>query len=436
MKFPVQLPQQLSATSPGLIGRAALAGGALLLGQWFLGDVLHVPGGGLGLLVAAGGVIWFSKRSKLPHFQPPESLDGWTQRCREVLDQYQALEGGVSDASRQREADLQAVLDRSGPQRLALVGVPGTVIPDPCDLKSGLIGTAPLTLSVARPLEPVDGVRCWPVALCQQDVVVHVLQAPLMAADLLWLQQLPEDLPAWLLVEGLASGGTEDFLAQLSRRWQDRLLIRQTEGGLRHVLQPLRNSLRSEEITLARTRLRLLADLHRGWQLQLEHLRRDRFQSLQQRTQWIVAASVLASPVATIDLLAVAVANGLMIREMAEIWGCRLSLDLLREAAAQLAQAALAQGVVEWSSQMLLGLAKLDGGSWLAAGAMQALSAAYLTRVVGRSMADWLALNVGVKEPDLEMLKRQAPLLVARASEEERLDWSAFLTQSRSWLTT
>ena len=67
---------------------------------------------------------------------------------------------------------------------------------------------------------------------------------------------------------------------------------------------------------------------------------------------------------------------------------------------------------------------------------MQALSAAYLTRVVGRSMADWLALNVGVKEPDLEMLKRQAPLLVARASEEERLDWSAFLTQSRSWLTT
>ena len=83
---------------------------------------------------------------------------------------------------------------------------------------------------------------------------------------------------------------------------------------------------------------------------------------------------------------------------------------------------------------MLLGLAKLDSGSWLVAGAMQALSAAYLTRVVGRSMADWLALNAGVAEPDLAMLKQQAPLLVAKAAEEERLDWSGFLQQSRHWL--
>ena len=50
-----------------------------------------------------------------------------------------------------------------------------------------------------------------------------------------------------------------------------------------------------------------------------------------------------------------------------------------------------------WGGPDKLGLAKLDG-SWLIAGAMQAASAAYLTRVVGRSMADWLALNAGVDE--------------------------------------
>ena len=83
---------------------------------------------------------------------------------------------------------------------------------------------------------------------------------------------------------------------------------------------------------------------------------------------------------------------------------------------------------------MLLGLAKLDSGSWLVAGAMQALSAAYLTRVVGRSMADWLALTSGVAEPDLLALKQQAPLLVARAADEERLNWSGFLRQSREWM--
>ena len=75
-----------------------------------------------------------------------------------------------------------------------------------------------------------------------------------------------------------------------------------------------------------------------------------------------------------------------------------------------------------------------SGGLSLAAGAVQALSAAYLTRVVGASMADWMALNAGVSEPDLEELKRQAPLLVARAAEEERLDLHGFAEQAREWI--
>ena len=142
----------------------------------------------------------------------------------------------------------------------------------------------------------------------------------------------------------------------------------------------------------------------------------------------------MASPIASLDLLAVAVANGLMIKEMGEIWGTSLQQDVLREAAAQLARVALAQGVVEWTGQTLLGLAKLDGGSWLIAGSMQALSAAYLTRVVGRSMADWLAINAGVDELDLLALKQQAPLLVTRAAEEERVNWNGFVQQGREWL--
>ena len=212
------------------------------------------------------------------------------------------------------------------------------------------------------------------------------------------------------------------------------LLIKGEETSLRTTLHPLRQSLTSVSRTRHQTKKRLLSNLHRGWQADLERLRREKFKALQQRTQWIVASSVLASPVPSIDLLALAVANGLMIREMGEIWGCDIKLDVLREAASQLARTALAQGVVEWSSQLLLGLAKLDGGSWLAAGALQALSAAYLTRVVGRSMADWLALNAGVDVPDLAALKREAPILVARAAEEERLNWNGFLDQSRQWL--
>ena len=49
-------------------------------------------------------------------------------------------------------------------------------------------------------------------------------------------------------------------------------------------------------------------------------------------------------------------------------------------------------------------------------------------------MADWLALTAGVAEPDLAALQQQAPLLVAKAAEEERLNWSGFLQDSRQWL--
>ena len=49
-------------------------------------------------------------------------------------------------------------------------------------------------------------------------------------------------------------------------------------------------------------------------------------------------------------------------------------------------------------------------------------------------MADWMALNNGVLEPDLEALKTLAPKLIANAAEKERLDWTGFLKQSSAWI--
>ena len=100
----------------------------------------------------------------------------------------------------------------------------------------------------------------------------------------------------------------------------------------------------------------------------------------------------------------------------------------------ELAKAALGLGLVEWSSQALLSASRLYGATWLVGGALQALSAAYLTRVVGRAMADVLALSSGVAEADLEAIRRQAPMLVSRAAEQERIDWSGFPNQARQWL--
>jgi uncharacterized protein (DUF697 family) len=183
------------------------------------------------------------------------------------------------------------------------------------------------------------------------------------------------------------------------------------------------------------TQRRCLEELHGQWQGELESLRRQHWQRLLQRTQWTVAAGVVVAPLPSLDLLVLAAANGLMLQEMAQLWECPWTLEQLQAAAMELARAALTQGVVEWSSQTLASVVKLHGATWLVGGALQALSAAYLTRVVGRSMADYLALAAGVPEAELQaLLQRQAPLLVAQAAEAEKLNWGAFLQQGRQWL--
>ena len=427
---------------PKLMRSIAVAGGGLVVAQWALSEVLHVPGGGLGVLAVGGGLWWLSRPAKTPTFKAPSSVQGWLKRCDAVLDQFAQLEAqaGAETTRPERQRLLDAVVERSGPLSVGVVASEGVALPTSTVLQQALAGRHALSLCVGHPLPSVSEDWAWPTALQEQDALLFVLPLPLRASDLLRLQQVPERQPAWLVInqqdlQGDWPAAHQALLAQLPERWHQRLLLWDGQlDQLRSVLLPTRQWLQQPRQGLELTRQRLLETLHRQWQADLEQLRRNRFRGLLLRSQWLVAGAVVASPLPSTDLLAVAAGNGLMLKEMGEIWGCRWTSEVLQVAAKHLAGAALAQGVVEWSGQALLGLAKLDGSAWLAAGVMQALSAAYLTRVVGASMADWLALNAGVAEPDLELLKQQAPLLVAKAAERERLDWQGFAQQAGRWV--
>ena len=278
-----------------------------------------------------------------------------------------------------------------------------------------------------------------PDLIHEQDFIIYSLSLPMSAADLLWIENIPNDQPAWLMVAIKECSDWSDEIkaleAQLPNRWNNRVL--KWDGSKAEIalaLNPIKKLLEQPKKNIDITKQRLLARLHLSWQKDLEKLRREKFQIIQTRSQWIVAGVVFASPVASTDLLAVAVVNGLMIKEMSKIWACKMKPELLEEVSRQLAIAAIGQGVVEWSGQSLLSLAKFDGSSWFAAGTIQALSAAYLTRVVGRSISDWMALNNGVSQPDLELIKQQAPQLVSKAAELEKVDWVGFLKQSKEWI--
>ncbi|WP_371734142.1 DUF697 domain-containing protein [Synechococcus sp. CCY 9618] len=422
---------------------------ALLLAGGVLGGELilrALPGEGFGLVglgVLAGGWWWLGRRSRTP-LQPrlPRSFDGWVRRCQDLLVQFERLEGEGPENRARRCRTLTALREegaRAG-LHLAVVGCSTPEAGWGPPFQQGLRGPLALRLQWGEALPAVSTERRWPEGFAAADVVLFHLATPLRAADLRWLETVPAAQPLWLLVRPDVSCDPQALAAELASQWPaadpSRVLL--WEGGperLTASLEPLARWLAREGSSLrSLTPLRRIETLHRRWQADLERLRRQRLVQLQQRTQWLVAAGVFAAPLPSVDLLVLAAANGLMLQEMARLWDCPWSTEQLKAAAVELGRASLLLGVVEWSSQALSAAVRLHGATWLVGGALQALSAAYLTRVVSRAMADVLALSVGVDAPDLEAIKREAPLLVARAAEAEKLDWAGFLQQARTWI--
>ncbi|SBO42449.1 YcjF family protein [Cyanobium sp. NIES-981] len=452
--FPPSPPPALRLLGGGVsrwwpLGLAVVGGGVVLDGLGHLSQ-LPLASAGTGALGLAA-LWWFGRRPAGPPSPGREDVTGWLRRLDALQGQFLTLEAetsgtvaggsgaGVGALERTRALEAQRrLIERPG----LTIGVAGTA-PFAEErrplLAEGLRGSAAITLNWAHPLASWSTDWVWPEPFQAAEVLLYWLRTPLTAADLRWLEALPDGLPAWLLVEHGADQDPEalrqELTAQLALRCDHSLLLWEpATTPLAAVLAPLARQLGRDAASLRRQRqLRGLRSLHDSWQADLETLRRQRFQLLQQRTQWLVAAGVVAAPLPSLDVVVLAVANGLMLQEMARLWQCPWSGDQLRAAATELAKASLALGVVEWSTQMLCSLIRLHGATWLVGSAVQALSAAYLTRVVGRAMADVLALSAGVREPDLERIKREAPLLVARAAEAEKLDWNGFLQQGRQW---
>jgi hypothetical protein len=408
--------------------------------------LLHGLHGGqswLGLGALVGGWCWLAQRQigRQAQAARPKTVEGWAERCQSVLTQFAALEAEPAAGARRADALQTLLAERErGDLRVALVG---SQAPQPAVLSAvqqALRGPCPLRLLVSEPLPSSSGHWQWSDGFAACDALIFHLRPPLTAADLRWLEALPGELPLWLLVQTGPDPVPERWLADLHSQWPASATTPTLPWGgdphqLGSDLASFSRWLAQERARLPRaTLLRGLEQLHGRWQADLERLRRGQWRQLQQRTQWLVAGGVLLTPSWSVDLLVVTVANGLMLREMARLWNCSWTLEQLKAAAVLVGKAALALGLVEWSTQAVTAAFKLHPSTWLVGGGLQALSAAYLTRVIGHAMADLMARSVGVSEPDLEAIKAEAPLLVARAAAAERLQWGAFLREARGWL--
>ena len=107
------------------------------------------------------------------------------------------------------------------------------------------------------------------------------------------------------------------------------------------------------------------------------------------RYQWISAGVIAVTPIPVMDMLATAVVNAQMVVEIGKIYGCELNAERGKELALSLGKTLVSLGVVRGAVELLGRVLQLNVATYLAGKAIQAVSAAYLTRIAGKSFVEY-----------------------------------------------
>ncbi len=122
---------------------------------------------------------------------------------------------------------------------------------------------------------------------------------------------------------------------------------------------------------------------------QLNQVRRDRALPVIEQYQWVAAAAAFANPVPALDLLATAAISAQLVKDLGEIYQQKFSLPQAQAAAKTLGSLMLKLGLVELSTQTIGSILKGHAFTYVAGGAVQGVSAAYLTRLAGLSLIEY-----------------------------------------------
>lgn len=117
--------------------------------------------------------------------------------------------------------------------------------------------------------------------------------------------------------------------------------------------------------------------------------RRRQADKIVERFQWIGAGVVSVTPLPVIDLLATAAVNAQMVVEIGQVYGCELNMERGRELALSLAKTLTSLGIVKGAIELLSTALQLNLSTFLIGRAIQGITAAYLTRIAGKSFIEY-----------------------------------------------
>ena len=121
--------------------------------------------------------------------------------------------------------------------------------------------------------------------------------------------------------------------------------------------------------------------------------RRRQAEKAVERFQWIGAGVIAVTPLPVVDVLATAAVNAQMVVEIGKVYGCELNIERGRELALSLTKTMASLGIVEGAVKLVSSALQLSVATFVVGKAIQGVSAAYLTRVAGKSFIEYFRHN-------------------------------------------
>ncbi|HEY9827731.1 MAG TPA: GTP-binding protein [Stenomitos sp.] len=199
-----------------------------------------------------------------------------------------------------------------------------------------------------------------------RDAIVQRLSDRLPDVDIAAIAAAPQRLH-------LPSGETVQPQSDIVALLQQMITILRTEG----------EELLAENILLQATRL--------GDDVQqlLDEQRLRQANRLVERFQWIGAGVIWITPLPVVDLLATAAVNAQMVVELGRVYGCEMDLERGKELALSLAKTLGGLGLVTGAMELVTTALELSVGGYVVGKSIQSVSAAYLTRIAGKSFIEY-----------------------------------------------
>lgn len=142
-------------------------------------------------------------------------------------------------------------------------------------------------------------------------------------------------------------------------------------------------------------RWRLVQSSHRELREVLNQHRYRRALPLIEQYQALSAVAAFANPVPALDLLATGAITAQMVSDLGKIYRCTFTPTQAKAGAEAIGKILVQLGLVELSTQAITAILKSNTVTYIAGGAIQGMSAAYLTRIAGLGVVEYLQAYEG-----------------------------------------